>query len=154
MRLADPLPDQIQKKLYPVLEPNEEIRITLESDMDAKGRFEPSWLIVTDRRVMTLELNGAGDDIAVPLADLTRVAVEPLVGGSCLEVSTARDTIPLIRYSQSRVDVFNEAQRGIEQHIEGKPFQVKTEFPRVVCETCGRRLPTKDGLCPACVSKW
>lgn len=154
MRLADPLPDQIQKKLYPVLEPNEEIHITLESDMDAKGRFEPSWLIVTDQRVMSLEVNGTGEDIAVPLADLTRVAVEPLVGGSCLEVSTAADTIPLIRYSQSRVDLFNEAQRGIEQHIEQKPFQVKTEFPRVVCETCGRRLPTKDGLCPACVSKW
>ncbi len=154
MQLSDPLPDPIQSKLDPILDSNEVIRIALESDMDARGRFEPSWLIVTNRRVMSLELNGTGNDVAVPLADLTRVAVEPLVGGSCLEVSTADDTFPVIRYSQSRVDRFNEAQRGIEQYIEKKPFQVKTEFPRVVCETCGRRLPVKDGLCPACVSKW
>lgn len=154
MQLSDPLPEKIQNKLDPVLEPNEEIRIALESDMDAEGRFAPSWLIVTDQRVMTLGLNGPGGDLAVPLSELTKVEVEPLVGGSCLEVSTAEDTIPLIRYSQSRSDRFNEAHRGIEQQIENKPFLVKTEFPRVVCEKCGRRLPTRDGLCPACVSKW
>ncbi len=154
MPLSVALPDSIQRKLDPVLHPNEEIRIALESDMDADGRFIPSWLIVTDRRVMSLGLNGSGKDIAVPLDELTKVAVEPLVGGSCLEVSTAEDTIPLIRYSQSRMDRFNEAHRGIEQQIENKPFQVKTDFPRVVCEACGRRLPVKDGLCPACVSKW
>ena len=103
---------------------------------------------------MAVGLNGNGNDIAVPLDELTKVAVEPLVGGSCLEVSTAEDTIPLIRYSQSRKDRFNEAQRGLEQHIENQPFEVKKEFPRVTCENCGRRLPVKDGLCPACVSKW
>ena len=154
MPLSESLPDQIHRKLGPVLDPNEEIRIAVESDMDADGRFVPSWLIVTDRRVMSLGLNGSGNDIAVPLEKLTQVAVEPLVGGSCIEVSTAKDTIPLIRYSQSRMDRFNEAHRGIEQHIENRPFLVKTDFPRVVCETCGRRLPVKDGLCPACVSKW
>ena len=154
MPLAESLPDTIQKKLDPILDLNEEIRLALESDMDSDGRFLPSWLIVTNRRVMAVGLNGNGNDIAVPLDELTKVAVEPLVGGSCLEVSTAEDTIPLIRYSQSRKDRFNEAQRGLEQHIENQPFEVKKEFPRVTCENCGRRLPVKDGLCPACVSKW
>ncbi len=160
MQLSDPLPDSIQRKLDPVLAPDEEIHIALESDLDAEGRFASSWLIVTDRQVMTLGLDGGGrgtaseSDMAVPLSELTGVAVEPLVGGSCLEVSTATDTIPLIRYSRNRSDRFNEAHRGIEQLITRKPFLVKTEFPRVVCEKCGRRLPARDGLCPACVSKW
>ena len=154
MQLIDPIPDPIYKKLDPLLEADEEIRIALESDIDAAGHFNPRWLVMTDRRVMTLDLNGNDQDLEVPLADLTKVQIEPLVGGSSLEVSTAEDTIPLITYSQSRTDKFIEASRGIEQFIEDKPFLVKTTFPKVTCEKCGRRLPTKDGLCRACVSKW
>ena len=154
MQLIDPIPDPIYKKLNPLLEADEEIRIALESDIDAAGHFNPRWLVMTDRRVMTLGLNGNDQDLEVPLADLTKVQIEPLVGGSSLEVSTAEDTIPLITYSQSRTDKFIEASRGIEQFIENKPFLVKTTFPKVTCEKCGRRLPTKDGLCSACVSKW
>lgn len=154
MQLIDPIPDPIYKKLDPLLEADEEIRIALESDIDAAGHFNPRWLVMTDRRVMTLGLNGNDQDLEVPLADLTKVQIEPLVGGSSLEVSTAEDTIPLITYSQSRTDKFIEASRGIEQFIEDKPFLVKTTFPKVTCEKCGRRLPTKDGLCRACVSKW
>lgn len=152
--MVDPLPVTIQKRLDSLLDLNEKIRLALESDIDSDGRFQASWLIITDRQVMALNVDSSRNDIAVPLDELTKAAIEPLVGGSCLEVSTAEDTIPLIRYSQSRTDRFNEAQRGLEQHIENRPFRIKKEFPRVVCEDCGRRLPVKDGLCPACVSKW
>ena len=41
MRLADPLPDQIQSKLYPILEPDEEIHVTLESDLTRKAVSSP-----------------------------------------------------------------------------------------------------------------
>lgn len=154
MQLTDPIPDPIHKKLDPLLEADEEIRVALESDIDAAGKFNPRWLVMTDRRVMTLGLNGDGQDLEVPLKDLIKVQIEPLVGGSRLEVATKEDTIPLITYSQSRTDKFIEASRGIEQFIEDKPFLVKTTFPKVVCEKCGRRLPSKDGLCRYCVSKW
>ena len=154
MPLSDSLPDPIHKKIDPILDPNEEIRLALESDLDSEGKFVPSWLVITDRQVMSLGLNGKGDDIAVPLEELNKVSVEPLVGGSCLEVSTKTDTIPLIRYSHSRNDRFNEAHRGLEQQIKDKPFLIKTDLPRIICDNCGRRLPVKDGLCPACVSKW
>ena len=148
MQLIDPIPDPIYKKLNPLLEADEEIRIALESDIDAAGHFNPRWLVMTDRRVMTLGLNGNDQDLEVPLADLTKVQIEPLVGGSSLEVSTAEDTIPLITYSQSRTDKFIEASRGIEQFIEDKPFLVKTTFPKVTCEKCGRRWGTRR-WCPS-----
>ena len=73
MQLIDPIPDPIYKKLNPLLEADEEIRIALESDIDAAGHFNPRWLVMTDRRVMTLDLNGNDQDLEVPLADLTNV---------------------------------------------------------------------------------
>ena len=106
--MVDPLPVTIQKRLDSLLDLNEKIRLALESDIDSDGRFQASWLIITDRQVMALNVDSSRNDIAVPLDELTKAAIEPLVGGSCLEVSTAEDTIPLIRYSQSRTDRFNE----------------------------------------------
>lgn len=154
MQLTDPIPDVIRKKLDARLHADEEIRIALESDIDADGRFDARWLVTTDRRIMTLGLNGDGRDLDVPMDEVRLVRIEPLVGGGRLEVSTFTDTVPLITYSQSRSDRFVEASRGIEQLIEGKPFLVRTEFPKTVCDKCGRRLPARDALCAACVSKW
>ena len=154
MQLTDTIPEAIQRKLDTCLDVDEELRIALESDVDDTGKFNPRWLVTTTKRVMAMGLNGSGQDLAVPLEEIQKVHVEPLVGGGALEISTYSDTIPLITYSQSRTERFVEASRGIEQLVEEKPFLVKTEFARTVCETCGRRLPSRDALCPACVSKW
>lgn len=154
MQLTDTIPDAIQKKLDTRLDSDEEIRIALESDIDADGRFGSCWMVTTNQRVMTLGLNGDGRDLEVPLDEIQQVRIEPLVGGGCLEISTFTDTLPLITYTQTKSDKFAEASRGIEQLIEEKQFQVRTDFGKTYCEKCGRRLPRKDALCPACVSKW
>lgn len=154
MPLIDPIPDAIQKKLRSRLDADETIHIAIASDLDAAGRYNPRWLVTTDRRVMTLGLNGDGQDVEVPLDQVRHVALEPLVGGSRLELRTPSDTVPVISYSNSKTEKFVEASRGIEQLIQGQPFMVRTEFDRTHCLKCGRRLPEKDALCPACVSRW
>ncbi|MBT5871779.1 MAG: ABC transporter ATP-binding protein [Candidatus Latescibacteria bacterium] len=154
MSLTDPIPEAIQRKLNTCLEADEELRLAIESDVDNDGRFNPRWLITTDRRVMTVDLNGGKSDIAISLKDIQKVHIHPLVGGGMLEVSTFSDTVPLISYTQSKTERFVEASRGIEQLVEEKPFQVRTKFAKTKCDSCGRRLPSKDALCPACVSKW
>ena len=154
MQLNDSIPEAIQRKLDTCLDVDEELRIALESDVDDSGQFNPRWLITTTKRVMALDLNGTSQDLEVPLEDIQKVHVEPLVGGSLLEVNTYSDTVPLITYSQSKTERFLEAYRGIEQLVEQKPFRIKTVFANTVCERCSRRLPSKNALCPACVSKW
>ncbi|SVD94058.1 uncharacterized protein METZ01_LOCUS446912, partial [marine metagenome] len=114
MQLTDSIPEAIQRKLDTCLDVDEEIRIALETDVDDSGKFNPRWLVTTTKRVMVLDLNGSGQDLAVPLEDIQKVHVEPLVGGGSMEVNTYSDSIPLISYSQSRAERFVEASRGIE----------------------------------------
>jgi ATP-binding cassette subfamily B protein len=71
-----------------------------------------------------------------------------------MEVTTkAGAIIPVISYSLTVAAKFSEAARGIEQLAKGEPLAIKMKFERLRCAKCGRLLPEKDGICPACVNR-
>ena len=75
------------------------------------------------------------------------------VGGGLLEVERDGLVIPVVEFSNSLAPKFAEVARGIQQIAEGKPLAMTDELPKVRCDTCGRLLPEKNGLCPRCVNK-
>jgi ATP-binding cassette subfamily B protein len=48
---------------------------------------------------------------------------------------------------------FSEAARGIEQLAKGEALSINLKTERMRCEKCGRLLPEKDGICPACINR-
>lgn len=127
--------------------------IRLRADIGPDGGFGERDLIVTTDAVQVREASGALA-FQMPMADIATARNEPLVGGGRLEITAKNgDILPVITYSQSVAAKFSEAARGIEQLAKGEPLLISLKDERTHCANCGRLLPEKDGICPACVNR-
>src|SRR5258707_2360159 len=116
------------------------------SDLSADGSFRDSWIILTDQRVV-------GDGFEWPLPEIESAQARGLVGGGRLEIR--RKLLPSIRlpYTASKSQQFVAFARAIEDARAGRPIETKPG-ERMRCEQCGRLLPDRNGICPACLRKW
>lgn len=123
------------------------------SDLSADGRFRDRWIILTDKRVVVLPSPGDGGGFEWPLTEIQSARATSVVGGGRLEIH--RKLLPAIqlRYTASKTQQFVDFARAIEDARAGRPIETKPR-ERVRCEQCGRLLPDRDGICPACVRKW
>ena len=127
--------------------------IRLRADIGPDGGFGERDMIVTKSSVQVREANGALA-FQMPIAEIATARNEPLVGGGRLEITAKNgDILPVITYSQSVAAKFSEAARGIEQLAKGEPLLISLKNERTHCANCGRLLPEKDGICPACVNR-
>jgi ATP-binding cassette subfamily B protein len=92
--------------------------------------------------------------IEVPVAEIAAVRTEPLVGGGRLEIERRAASTVLVPYSSTMGPKFSEVARGLEQLRKQDPFLINPQLDRTRCARCGRLLPEKNGLCPACVQRW
>ena len=75
------------------------------------------------------------------------------LGGGRLELERDGNATIFVLYSSSLAAKFSEVARGIEQLRKGEPFLINTELDQIRCEKCGRLLPEKNGICPACIRR-
>ena len=125
------------------------------ADMDAEGTgFGRRWLAVSAQRVVVVDAAGNGGVVDVPVAEVTRVHTEPLVGGGRLEIERRGAPTVVVPYTQTMGAKFSEVARGLEQLRQGEPLLINPRLERIRCPRCSRLLPEKDGMCPACIRKW
>ena len=133
----------------------EEALIQVRADMEAEGRaYGRRWLAASSRRIVVVDEPAANGALSIPLAEVTRVRTEPLVGGGRLEIERRSAATVAIPYTRSMGEKFSEAARGLEQLRAGEPFVIAPRLERLRCEKCSRLLPERDGICPACIHKW
>jgi|YelNatPaOPRAMG01_1025707.scaffolds.fasta_scaffold03898_6 ATP-binding cassette subfamily B protein len=129
------------------------VLIQLTADINVDGKFGARTLKVTADSVDIIEQNGFSS-VHIPMSDIKNARHEPLVGGGRLEITTKKgDIIPVVSYTLSMANKFSEAARGIEQLSKGETLAVNMKEERIRCPKCGRPLPEKDGICPACINR-
>ena len=153
MKLLEPTPNTVKQRIQGILPPGEDELIRVSTDLRCDGRFGIQWIVVTDKRIMIISQDGADGDVQVPIEEVVAVRTEPLVGGGRLEIERKASPTALIPYSNSMATKFSEVARGIEQLRKGERFQINSQLDRTRCEKCGRLLPEKDGICPACIQR-
>ena len=132
---------------------SDDVLIRLEADFAENTRFGKRTLEVTGAAVRLLEPGGAVC-FQIPMADISSARNEPLVGGGRLEITTRTgDVVPVVTYSHTVAARFSEAARGIEQLARGEALSINLKEERLRCARCGRLLPERDGICPACVNR-
>ena len=153
--LFDPLPSDLEQDIRKLLTQGEDTLLTANSDMTEDGVYDERWLVVTNQRVLTFSPNGATQKplLEVPLKEIKEAKTEALVGGGCIEIRTDKKSISILHFSSSLVDKFSEVVRGIQQLSKGEELRLSEDQPKTRCDKCGRRLPEKDGICPACLKK-
>ena len=151
----DSLPSHLDPVINRLLAPGEEMLLTANSDMTEDGKFDERWLVVTNQRILTFFPNEDGRNplMELPLKEIKEAKTEALVGGGYIEISTDKKSISILHFSNSLADKFSEIVRGIQQLSKGEKLRLSTDRPKNRCDKCGRRLPEKDGICPACIKR-
>ena len=149
-RLLDSVDEKLEALRRVVPEGEEEL-IRVQADLDEKGDFGTQWVIVTGNRVL-VQQNGAVQ--AIPFADMALARTEALVGGARLEIHRKNGPSVHVPYSMTQAQKFSETTRGIEQLRKEQALFINANLDRTRCESCGRLLPEKNGICPACLNKW
>ena len=147
------LPPEVDRKLNAVKPQDEEVRIQVATDMADRERFEERWLVVTDKQLLLLHNNGSGDLVQFPMQGVKTARIEPLIGGGRLEVEQEQGEPAYLYYSNSLAPKFAEVAEGIKRLSQGQELNLPNELERSRCDQCGRMLPEKDGICPACIKK-
>ena len=148
------LPPQVDAKLQNIKPPEEQTHIQVATDLINDGSFGEQWLVVTDERLLVIPSEGADGVVEVPLKGITETKIEEFVGAGRLEVEHGGAEPTYLYYSNSLIPKFAEVAEAINQLTKGEALTLPTEIERSRCDTCGRLLPEKDGICPACVKKW
>ena len=116
--LHDPidLTEEAQAKVAAVLEPGEELKVAAEADMALPGMFQPSWLVLTDRRLAVFTPNGGTPHTLaeVPLQPGLSITKREYVSSTLLEAETEDAAIPLIRYTHARDEIMDRAVGAIQ----------------------------------------
>ena len=148
------LPPEVDTKLQNIKPPEEQAHIQVATDLIDDGSFGEQWLVVTDERLLVIPTEGADGVVEVPLKVITETRIEELVGAGRLEVEHSQGEPTYLYYSNSLSPKFVEVAEAIKQLTKGEAPTLPTEMERSRCETCGRLLPEKDGVCLACLKTW
>ncbi|RKU10645.1 ABC transporter [Candidatus Poribacteria bacterium] len=148
------LPPEVDTKLQNIKPPEEQAHIQVVTDLIDNGSFGEQWLVVTDERLLVIPTEGADGVVEVPLKVITETRIEELVGAGRLEVEHGEGEPTYLYYSNSLSPKFAEVAEAIKQLTKGEAPMLPTEVERTRCDTCGRLLPEKDGVCLACVKTW
>ncbi len=153
MKLIEPIPNPVRQKIQGLLAPGEDELICVSADVRGDGRYGSRWIVVTAKRIVITSEDAADDVVRIPIEQVASVRTEPLVGGVRLEIERKANSTAFVPYSNSMAVKFSEVARGIEQLRKQEPFQIDSQLERTRCEKCGRLLPEKDGICPACIQR-
>ena len=153
MKLLESMPHSIRAKISGLLSAEEEELIRVSTDLTPEGEFGIQWVIVTDKRLLIVPTAGLDGVVDIPIEELTLVQTEALVGGGCLNIERVNKSTVTVSYSSSLAEKFSEVTRGIEQLRKGESFLINTQLEHTRCDKCGRLLPEKNGICPACIRR-
>ncbi len=153
MKLLESMPHSVTAKIKGLLSAEEEELIRVSTDLNQEGGFGTDWLVVTDRRLLIVPTTALDSVVEIPIEELTVVQTEALVGGGHLTIERKNKATVTVPYSSSLAEKFSEVTRGIEQLRKGELFLINTQLDRTRCEKCGKLLPEKNGICPACIRR-
>ena len=153
-KLLEPVGTPVEEKIGRAVPAGEEVLIRVAADMVDGGRYAEQWVVVTPERALVVPAAGADGTVEVPISHMQSARTEPLVGGGRLEIERPGKPLVTVPYSATAAPKFSEVARGLEQLRKGEPFRINPELERIRCDQCGRLLPEKDGICPACIRKW
>jgi hypothetical protein len=95
--LLEPLPAVIHRKLQAAGCSGDQVHIRVAADIADDLTFSQRWLVVTDRRVVILGLDGVASDAQVRLEEISVAKIDGLLGGGRLVIER-NECPPVILY--------------------------------------------------------
>ncbi|OWQ86481.1 cyanophycin metabolism-associated ABC transporter [Roseateles terrae] len=138
---ASPAAEALQARLHP----GENVRATLEVDLDTQLRFSSGVLQLTDQRLLAAEPGGAFQEW--PLAPSLRLLLSDHAGVGLLELTDGQGRLAQWRFTM-RANL--QAQRFQDAfNTRAEPVRAQSDEPEL-CPSCQAVLPEDSEECPSC----
>ena len=158
------VPEELEQRVHALLTNGEEIKVAISTDLNFDGNYGKDWLIVTDKRLIAFNKNGASEHQfqEISLASVSAVEIIEMYGNNILKVRTSDKAIEVARYSRRFSPKFELAIPELEtlvQNANPEADQEKQHRPQGLgknknkCDKCGQPLPRWSGVCINCVEK-
>ena len=144
-------PPFISEEIRRIVPPNEDVLIRVKSDVRRDGQFGERWVVVTTNRLALI--GGAEELLDLPLSRIRKARAEVMVGGGLLIIERIGEPALQVPYTSSLAPAFGEMAVNLNLLLEGKPPALPTQWDAIRCHRCGRLLPERGGICPACIRK-
>ena len=163
------LPESVQEEFDNISKSEEEIRVSVASDMNLDGVFDDSWLLATDRRIIVFSGNHTKRPELIheiPISDVKQIKLKNYVGNGILSAETDNKSIELLRFSKTAFhendigsipkafnDLKAESGHDVDKSKEhdDEPRHERGRGHR--CEKCGKTIPHWSSTCPHCLEK-
>lgn len=146
------LPPEGQQVLDQVLDSQETVVYTLETDLDLDGRQRTGWLAATKKGLYYLDATGIRWQVSFD--EVKDIRVRGLVGNGFLDIFGASDLLFSVRFSNALSRKAAEAARALNQLCRTGGVPPPSPIMKgMFCEKCGRVLPRRTGVCLACLDK-
>ena len=164
------VPERLKEQAAAVFETGEEIKIAVSTDLRFDGTYGKDWLLVTNKRLIAFNQNGAiGHHMReVPLTSVEDIEILEMYGNNILKVITADNAFEVSRYSKRLTPKFNlvvselealvpEKERDSDGRRRGRrgfgPGGRPSGKDKGRCEKCDQPIPSWSGVCVNCVQK-
>ena len=156
MRLRSEIPADIELTLRRQGVVSDQIVLSLSSDIDLLGQYDPNWVIATPGTVWVIR--ESQPDVLlreIVVSDAEDFRTIAAVGSGLLQAKIGGVWIDIVRYSNRMKYWFGRLGRRLDQLREGETIQLEDEDdqdPRR-CSQCGLMLEFPGETCPRCVNR-
>lgn len=144
---------------------DEELRLSVATDIKLDGNYGQAWLMATDQRLIAFSPNGSGppQTYELELQHITGVKMRDLAGSGVLKVKTTQSGSTVARFSKTLLEKFAPIPSQIEQLVQQQQPQLAIDNGFIDsnigrgkknarrCDKCGRLISRRAGICPACL---
>ncbi len=162
--IREKIPEDILDATHNVLAADEEILLSVSTDLRFDGVFGSAWLVATGRQLIGISPteNGPPETVCIRLADIEGVEVRELFGSGVLKVTTAGSGASLAFFTKSLLSRFTQVPAEIERLVrKAKPVPDDAQIAnssvdglsgrKKRCERCQQVIPHWMGVCPMCL---
>lgn len=149
------IPDAIRDEADKLGLHEAECLFCVRGDLDLDREPREVWLVVTKSMVAAFALGQGSVEVTstpIALAKIEKVRNCQTVGSAFLQFMVDGVYIDVVRYSNSRREMFGRVRSELEHLIEGDAFQEEalSRPSERMCQACGLPLPGKGAQCPRC----
>ena len=147
------LPQTIAETVH-ALHADDDILISIGSDISGDGSYGEDWLVVTDQYLLTFAADALKPTHDLRIDKLDKISVEDMTGAGVVQTETASGISRIIAFTEARSADFHTVVDGIRELMESRPLEEKhTVSDRTTCPTCQRPIPKEMVVCPYCTEK-
>lgn len=160
--MIEVMPAPVELAVRSHLARDELLVVAVGTDMMRNGMFGQGWFVATDRRLFAYD-DSTNGIVQTPLTDILHLEQRELPGCFQVQAYTSDRAVTLAWYSRARREPFDRALAVVSPLIEDAGRKDETaqqgrsdflnEGEALVCESCGKPIPRRIGVCPDCLDK-